>query len=448
MLILGSSGDDKGTQLEVLTQTLLTKMGYENVTTNFIAPGGAEIDVRAEYTVPGLSGNQVHQLICECKAHNTTINITDWFKFLGKVFTEEARLNQTISGCLIALSGANGNVTGSYDELKNHRNTITLVVGQRLSELLAEIYEICSLDQISNSVQRFTKRHFLELEIAYYNRNAYWVVTFEEEAYTILTAKGEPYTGAQLETLKNLLNSAISAKTFVDLNGEAEAQRRRMFTQKMVLTQIMVDDGSTDFASLVNGNFSFVALTERDWISRNADQVKISFSPDNHDDFYSWIIDIYRFLLKDTIIANVLGSSYYDNHINEHLVDKIRVIQGNLPLSPEDIPEIILLLRWSPNALARALDPDPMIVTHRKEGTQPENVDRNDRIYFLRQLYEALAIDFRKTALKHYFYQTRGIRELETLQKVVVKNENEIVAQNESRERRAIGRLFDEMGGG
>ncbi len=40
MLILGKNSDDKGTQLENLTQVLLLSFGFTNIVTNDIRAGG------------------------------------------------------------------------------------------------------------------------------------------------------------------------------------------------------------------------------------------------------------------------------------------------------------------------------------------------------------------------------------------------------------------------
>jgi len=86
MLVLGKHSDDKGTQLEKLTQTLLEARGYRNVCRSWIGPGGEEIDVNGEYETPLMAGKKLFKLICECKAYKEPVNLPDWLKFCGKLY--------------------------------------------------------------------------------------------------------------------------------------------------------------------------------------------------------------------------------------------------------------------------------------------------------------------------------------------------------------------------
>src|SRR5690242_6776216 len=110
MLVLGKSSDDKGTQLEKLTEILLAAKGYRSITRNSIGAGGAEIDVRGDRELPTLAGNKLFRMICECKAHKEPVGLTYWLKFCGKIYVERLTVNSDTLGCFIALRGVNGNV--------------------------------------------------------------------------------------------------------------------------------------------------------------------------------------------------------------------------------------------------------------------------------------------------------------------------------------------------
>jgi len=86
--------------------------------------------------VPG--NNQTRRLICECKAYRNPIGMSDWLKFLGKLYSEQRRLQMEVDGLFVALCGANGNVLGNYDELRQHNTPVTLIEGEHL---LAEYIE-------------------------------------------------------------------------------------------------------------------------------------------------------------------------------------------------------------------------------------------------------------------------------------------------------------------
>jgi Restriction endonuclease len=157
MIVLGKTSDDKGTQLEHLTRKILENLGCRNIIVNLVSAGGQEIDVSADYPMPGIGSVQNRRLICECKAYAKPMNIPDWLKFLGKVYSEEAKLNSEVTGYFIALSGVNGNVSGHYDQLKIARPNISLVKGDNLLDELRKIYKLCDVEKVNEILERFTE---------------------------------------------------------------------------------------------------------------------------------------------------------------------------------------------------------------------------------------------------------------------------------------------------
>ena len=49
LYIIGANNDDKGSQLEELTTSILKRQGYKNISTNAIYSGGSEIDAIATH---------------------------------------------------------------------------------------------------------------------------------------------------------------------------------------------------------------------------------------------------------------------------------------------------------------------------------------------------------------------------------------------------------------
>ena len=133
VFIYGKNSDDKGTQLEALTASILKNMGY-TISRNEISSGGSELDVVATKKEP-IGGDIC--LICECKARNDLVSMNDWLKFIGKVYLEQ-RKNQMTYGLMIALSGANGYVLGSNKDLKTE-NFISLITNE---ELMGQIQSV------------------------------------------------------------------------------------------------------------------------------------------------------------------------------------------------------------------------------------------------------------------------------------------------------------------
>jgi hypothetical protein len=244
MLILGKDSNDKGSQLEQIAQTMLSSKGYENIKLRAVGPGGAEYDVTGEYVMPMGPETRRIKIIGECKAHKDPIDMTDWQKFVGKVYLESVRKNFSVTGLFIAASGVNSRVASSYEELKEHRDNIVLIDGPDVEEFLKKEYSVCSLQAAAATTVKFTDRGATSFNLCYYQRACYWAVVFEKGAYTILTAAGQPLRGDKLPEVRELVETLEGLTTFVDLYEEAEALRRRIYAQKHVLARLMLAQGS------------------------------------------------------------------------------------------------------------------------------------------------------------------------------------------------------------
>lgn len=88
--------------LECMVKNILRYFKYDYIATNEVGSGGNGIDVVAERRIPSINQVDVYPVICECKAHERPIDMTDWLKFLGKVY-KGTRNNCRVEGLLIAL---------------------------------------------------------------------------------------------------------------------------------------------------------------------------------------------------------------------------------------------------------------------------------------------------------------------------------------------------------
>lgn len=458
MIILGKTNDDKGTQLENLTREILASMGCRNIEVNFVSSGGEEIDVSADYSLPSIGTVQYRRFICECKAYARPIDMPHWLKFLGKVFSEEARLNSQVSGCFIALSGVNGNVSGHYDQLKINRPNITLVKGDNLLDEIKKIYNVCDVEKVNEVLNQFTSRRYKNLEVAYYERNVYWIITFEDDTYTILTGKGNQIVEKQLEDLKELIETTVSARPYIGLMQEAEALNRTIQAQKSVISQLIRNNGSIKIGDLISDtpfdfstpefNQAINELTEKRWVRKSEDETEIFFPEDDKGLFYSNLANTYLFLFggqPQFDVVGVLKSEFYISHINEQFLAEIQSIQGNLPLSVSDIQDAIKLLKLSPSALLWAIQPDQMIVTHRNNPkfNQETTMDLFDRNYFFSNLYRSLRFDLTSPIARNYLIDVFKVREIETKQKIIVKSSKGIELEENLQDRLGIALLVD-----
>jgi hypothetical protein len=169
-------------------------------------------------------------------------------------------------------------------------------------------------------------------------------------------------------------------------------------------------------------------------------------------DSYERFAEIYHFLLTGISMVKVLGCAYYDAHINEELVTEIQEIQGDLPLTSEDIQLAIDLLRLSPSALAYALQPDPVVVNYRRQTTVlstelQTKLDEVVKSRFFSYFYYALIIDYKTPILNPYFHDIRGLQEVETYRRIVGKGDQELLFEFELKDRLGRGQTAEEFGG-
>ncbi len=456
LIILGRTPNDKGRQLEQLTQRLLASKGYRNIITNYRGAGGEEVDIRADLVLPGL-GDEVHRLICECKAHADPSDMTDWQKFLGKVYTERAGSPDSVRGSFIALSGIKGTVAGNYAHVRRHDRSIELITGDDLSELVGAVYEVAAGQQVQLSVQNLSNRHYWTLDRVYYDDRVYLLLLFDDETYTLLDAKANPLSQGRLEVLLPLLGSTVEGRSYADLRQEDEARRRASRVQQAVISQLMLDGGTSISSGLLSDSAEYSqseveqavnSLREKGWLLLSEDQTNVSLAFLEPDVSYALVAEVYEFLLTGEVSPDVIGCPFYDSYINQGLLAEIQRIQGGFPLPPDDVNEALQLLRWSPIGLAHALRPDPMLVQHRTGDTTPDtDMDRLDRNYFFGMLYSSLARDFRDWALGKYLHEIRGLREIEVSRVVTVKSESAVVLEGASSERIRVGKMRDEEGG-
>lgn len=466
LLILGQTSDDKGTQLEQLTKYLLQEMGYVDVVVNSVGAGGQEIDVQAEIKMPSLDGEQRTRVICECKAHKEPVAISDWLKFLGKLFVEESRLRKHVYGCFIALSGVNGNVEGNFDILHEYREDIELIRGDALVRLLAKKFNLISIGEIAECIRNLTSRQFTSISLCYYDYKIHWLAKFEGDKFTVLSNEGKAITSSENADLLDIISNCIDVNEFIDLQAEAEAQQRARFIDKIILSELFLlrGEGTCDdilqnwLKSCTDDKWQQISsnelaeaaqrLNDQSILNINHENQILKLLPDNIADCAKRMSAVYKYLFAGETPLVAFGCPFYDEHIDFELLNVICAIQGNLILPEERRDDCLKLLRWSPGALAWALHPEPLIVNHRKDASTTEMFEKIDADLFIRQLLARFNQDFNLRPLEKYFYTTRNLREVDTKQMVEIKGAKASQMVIEVRSRIGIGELNESSGGG
>lgn len=459
--ILGTSTDDKGTQLEILTRDLLESLGYQRLKMN-VASDAGEVDVDGEFLIPLPVQPKRTRVIAECKARRDPLTMTDWLKFLGKIFIAEDN-NEDVAGCLVALSGVNGNVLGSVESLK--RGNVRLVEATTLIEYLSKSHGLAPTASLQQHLSASGRPH-LALELAYYERHIYWVVLYDNGQYTLLNANGSYPADATLDKLKPMVLSGLETGTFLDLRTEEAARRSRQFAKKLVIASVMLGNGSTSLqeiielwerlqlspeVSLQDVEYEAKESASSEMLMLDTESKRIIFKPEVATD-----LELRRRMFmafgREGCLIPPIGCQWWDDHIDEAFARHAFEIQAHLKLDADNQKRALDVMRISPSALMYALEPDPMIVTHHAaESAVPPSDDMlaHDRNHFMRSLYNGLISDFRNRALASYFFTLRRIEALaRTTHLMVYERDDSILIDTKVSETTMIGEWHEKDSNG
>ena len=366
LYILAAGKDAKGTQLEYLTKTILGSLGYEYVATNVVGAGGDEIDVTAKMLIPSIGGNQEYPLICECKAHESPININDWDKFLGKVFKHQ-KDNPRTHGLMIALSDANGNVKGEIAE-KQYQD-VQLLQGADLIKPLSKAFSLEDEKIAREEVSHLTNETVVGIDLLLFEKEIYWLFTFANGQYSIFDKKYNSLLPKYESILLPLLEkySTLQASSYKNVRREHELRERRIYVRAAICWHLMqgsmtYQDAISDVVKMTEGGMVPEMKDVEEEMTQipfaNVDEVKHTATlkaPEEIDyaNFYFW-------LLRGPIPV-FLYNDYYQEHIDDSLLEKILTIQYNLNLTNEDKQSCLFILRHSHSALRYALMPDVLL---------------------------------------------------------------------------------------
>jgi hypothetical protein len=221
---------------------MLSARGFRKVTLNAVDTGAAEYDVTAEWRGSGWASRRVLPVLGECKARKDPINMNDWQKFLGKVYAKTEKRRE-VYGLFITTSTPNGNVASSYEKQRRQGKRLEFIGATEIEEYLKSAYSVCSLQQATALVTKFTKRAVTSIDLCYHDGACYWLIAFEEGAYTVLDAAGQPLKADKLKRLRPLLRPVAAVKKLINMYDEAEPLRRSLRAQKHDLARLMLYGG-------------------------------------------------------------------------------------------------------------------------------------------------------------------------------------------------------------
>lgn len=413
LFVYGKNKDDKGTQLEALTAAILKGMGYA-VVRNEVKSGGNELDVVA--TKKEAIGGDIN-LICECKAHNNLITMNDWLKFIGKLHLEQ-RKNQMTHGLMIALSGANGNVLGSYNEIKTD-NYITLITNEDIFEHILVIHTMATERQTADVVGRYTRKDIVETNIIYFDNCYYWHICFPNGEYTILKDDFTNVDADLLAAFKDMIEAQTNSRLYLDIKEEYEAIQRRSLIRTLVLSYTL-DEGHTlkEIGEWINtikadSNVTFEEVKESVKAIPYLQLLEggtVSVIEESEIDF----LEFYRFILTDIVSTKVMATKFYKDHINRELLDCIKQLQKNIQIPEENIEECLFLMKHSPSALNYTIYEDEAITRYRsKDKAIFPNIEKAHSEWFLDNVMRGFISDYNNGSLSEYYLDTEKIASVE-----------------------------------
>lgn len=427
LYIIGKDTEDKGNQLEELTQIILEQKSVKNLCRSKISSGGDEIDVSGIIHNTALSDIEI-PIICECKAHSNPINLTDWLKFLGKFFVKSLD-NCRTQGYLISLSGANGNVLGAYDDLKKKCDSVKFITGDELVALLTSYYKLPTKKDVIDFVTQYTDKQINDISLMYYSKQVYWVISFISGEFTLLESQQGFIPIDKYKQLNPYIEKFTDLSKFIDIESENKALHRKRYIEGQILFNcinqnlITYDELFQNLSSQKDLNVTkeeiIIYTNEIPFIENSNSQITLKKVSEID------VVEFYRYILHRPIKPELLEYSFYKDNINDILLSSIETIQCGMPIPKEKRKDCISILQLSPSALIYAITPDTAILQGRHlKQVISDDINNKHFDMFMGNVIDCLTLDLKSQPFHDVFLHKLGIKSF-SINRTLVINENE-----------------------
>ena len=418
LIILGKNSDDKGTQLEQLTRKMLEYQGLTNIVLNKQTSGGNELDANAEKVIEQIGSKTIIlPVLCECKAHNGPITLPDWLKFVGKLYIErKKKQKQNTIGLMIALNGANGAVLGSLTDDFSDEDGVQLIANDALKSILSNIYQLPTPSQIRDLLTKSSNKIVEDVDIVYYNNKVFWLISFEDNSFTLYSGKGEYLDRKNVRKLLPMIEKETSfeKRDYVDLKELRslqilEARLRVNLIRDCIKSDpvsIEVFQKETEQIGITIADINdFFAKDSLLCYDKESGVVALrDIDNDNIADFYKTIFS------SDQVPIELLQSQFYRNHINDDFLGVVKSIQFGFELEPAYKEQVLFILRHSPSALLYSLTPDSIFHSN-QYPFMDEGMKRLYQSHYLSQITEGFKADFTNQNLSRFLFES-GINKM------------------------------------
>lgn len=400
--ILGRNNDDKGAQLEELTRQLLEFQGFSNITKNTQHSGASEIDVRAEKTDSVGIREIKTPVICECKAYNKPIDMTDWLKFIGKLYIERKKGHEAehTIGLMISLFGANGCVQGSFRDDFADDERIQLITNDELYYILSKLYSVKKTTKVKELLNHNHGIQCWDIDIAYFEKKCYLIVSLDNSKYTICNTSGELMRGQEVEEIVPLINTwtSFSQEMYEDVWANEETTALLRIIESNILTglfslgNLTLDDiqkhivYSDSKGSVPKEQIKEAALHSR-YVSIN-DANTLSLT--EIDDIIPFIAYVYKIGMQ----VELFSSEKFQNMIGLEFLEQIKLVQYGLDLNNQERSDCLFLIKHSPSALLYTINADEFLHSYKSIAATNSDIKRLMHNHFFRQLVKLFEEDF------------------------------------------------------
>ena len=424
LYLLGNTNDEKGSQLEKITRRILEAQGFSDICMNVQGSGGNEIDVRASLKNKVGAKTTITPVICECKAHAKPIDTTDWLKFVGKFYLEKKR-NPSALGIMVSLSGANGNVVGSYQNEITEQDGLQLLVNDDLISVISECYNLPSSTAIRENFQNAHRRNCFQIDLVYFKDCIRFLLNLGAGEFTLCSDVGACETKENVTDWLKMLEaqSEFSSSKYVDVRAKEEQIRIRALVESCIYQGIFAADlqDINDFSKHIRDSQTQENIPDsviREIVSQseffNLQGSTISIC-------YEDKITFLRHLFEIGLNVDTFGSPKFQQLLDSGLVDNIKKLQYNIILSAEDDAKLLFLIKHSPNALLYTLYPIGLLNSF--ELIYKTNNTEMIRLYVNSLFQKLIAMfkqDFENQSMHKLYFEVFKISQIKTESNLVI----------------------------